>query len=132
MHEELKDNLISCLDFFKKESHSKPGIEVVGFLGIKDGKPVAKMVKNRAPDPKNYFAVDPMETLLFKSEHEFLAIFHSHIYGDEEASEWDKATSENCCISFLIYSLCSEKYSLYVPEDVEASHDNLNALKEVL
>ena len=132
MQEELNDNLKNCFEFFKRQAMSSPSMEVVGFLGLKDEKPVAKMVKNRSPDPKNYFAVDPLETLNFKSEHDFLAIFHSHIYGDSQFSEWDKITSDNCMLPFLVYSLGEEKFNLYIPEACEVSSVNLERLKDLL
>lgn len=125
-------NLKSCLDFFKNESLSCPNREIVGLWGIKNEEPIAKIVKNRAPDPQNYFAVDPLELLQFQKDHEFLAVFHSHIYGDSQFSEWDKVTSDNCLLPFIVYSLCEDKFNLYVPPDCEVSSVNLSKVKEAL
>lgn len=126
------NNLKSCLDFFKNESLACPNREIVALLGIKDGKPVAKIVKNRAPDPQNYFAVDPLELLQFQVENEFLAVFHSHIYGDSQFSEWDKITADNCLLPFVVYSLCEDKFNLYVPANCDVSSVNLSKVREAL
>ncbi len=122
-------NLKSCLDFFKNESLACPNREIVGLWGIKDGEFITKIVKNRAPDPQNYFAVDPLELLQFQKDCEFLAVFHSHIYGDSQFSDWDKVTSDNCLLPFIVYSLCEDKFNLYVPPDCEVSSVNLERIK---
>jgi proteasome lid subunit RPN8/RPN11 len=126
----MTENLKNCLDFFKKESLAHPGNEVVGFLGEKNNVPFAKMVKNRAPDPKNFFAIDPLETLNFRREYEFLAIFHSHIYGDSQFSEWDIVTSDNCCLPFIVYSIPEDKFNLYVPPSNEVCSVKIERIKE--
>jgi hypothetical protein len=126
------ENLKSCLEYFKNESLACPNREIVGLWGLKDGKPVAKIVKNRAPDPQNFFAVDPLELLMFKNEHEFLAVFHSHIYGDSQFSEWDKITADNCCLPFIVYSLGEDKFNIYVPPNLEISSVNLEKVREAL
>jgi hypothetical protein len=125
-------NLKSCLEFFKNESLACPNREIVGLWGIKDGEFITKIVKNRAPDPQNYFAVDPLELLQFQKDCEFLAVFHSHIYGDSQFSDWDKVTSDNCLLPFIVYSLCEDKFNLYVPPDCEVSSVNLGRIKEAL
>lgn len=125
-------NLKSCLNFLKNESLACSNREIVGFLGEKSGKPSAKIIKNRAPDPQNYFAVDPLEFLQFKKDFEFLAVFHSHIYGDSQFSDWDKTTSDNCLLPFIVYSLCEDKFNLYVPPDCEVSSVNLKKVKKAL
>lgn len=128
----MTDNLKSCLEFFKQESLSCPNREIVGLLGLKDGKPVAKIVKNRAPDPQNFFAVDPLELLQFQNDHEFLAVFHSHVYGDSQFSEFDRVTADNCCLPFIVYSLGEDKFGLYVPPENEVSSVNLEKVQEAL
>lgn len=128
MHAELKDNIKTCLDFLKNEAICCPNREIVGFLGLKDGKPFAKVVKNRAPDPQNYFAVDPLEYLDFQNTYEFLAVFHSHIYGDSQFSEWDKVTSDNCLVPFVVYSLSEDKFNFYSPPDCSVDLANMEVL----
>lgn len=126
------ENLQSCLEYFKRESLACPNREIVGLWGLKDGKPVAKIVKNRAPDPQNFFAVDPLELLQFQKEHEILAVFHSHIYGDSQFSEWDKITSDNCLLPFIVYSLGEDKFNVYEPPHCEVSSVNLNKVRAAL
>ena len=123
------NNIKSCLDFFKQESLACPNKEIVGLLGIQDGKPIAKIAKNRAPDPQNFFAVDPLELLMFKLEYEFLAIFHSHIYGDSQFSVFDRKTADNCCLPFIVYSLGEDKFNLYTPPLCDVSSVNLDRIK---
>lgn len=132
MNVALKDNLKTCLEFFRAESCSCSNREIVGFLGLRDGKPVAKIVKNRAPDPQNYFAVDPLEMLEFQTANEFLAIFHSHIYGDSQFSDWDTKTSDNCLIPFVVYSLSENKFNIYIPENSIAAKENIVVLEEIV
>lgn len=125
-------NLKSCLEFFKNKSLACPNREIVGLWGIKDGEFITKIVKNRAPDPQNYFAVDPLELLQFQKDCEFLAVFHSHVYGDSQFSDWDKVTSDNCLLPFIVYSLCEDKFNLYVPPHCEVVSVNLERIKEAL
>ncbi len=126
------ENIKTCLDFFKQESFAAPNREIVGFLGEKNGKPFAKIVKNRAQDPQNFFSVDPLEMLQFKSEYNFLAIFHSHIYGDSQFSDFDKVTADNCCIPFVVYSIPEAAFNIYCPPDCEVSEENVFYLREAI
>ena len=126
------ENFKSCLEFFKNESLARPNQEIVGLWGLKNGKPVAKIVKNRSPDPQNYFAVDPLEMVQFQKDHEILAVFHSHIYGDSQFSDWDKVTSDNCLLPFIVYSLGEDKFGLYEPPYCEVSGVNLSKVREAL
>lgn len=132
MHKELVDNIKNCIDFFKQESLARPNQEIVGFLGISGNKPFAKIAKNRAPDPQNHFMVDPLEMFLFEADYEFLAIFHSHIYGDSSFSEFDSTTADNCCIPFVVYSVPEDKFNLYVPPENDIGGVNLNALRAAI
>ena len=58
-----------------------------------------------------------------------VAIFHSHISGNEEASEFDIKMADNCCQEFLIYSLNSKKINIYTPETIEADVSILERIK---
>jgi|SRR6478736_7164715 len=126
------NNLKTCLEYLKKESTAHPNREIVGFLGIKENKPVAKIVKNRASDPQKYFSVDPLELLDFQNNQDFLAIFHSHIYGDSQFSEWDTVTSDNCLIPFVVYSLPEDRFNIYVPNESLVEKSNLEFLRAAL
>lgn len=125
----LAKNLFAALEFFKAESIGCPNREVVGFLGIKDGKPVAKLVSNRSPNPQEYFMVDPIEQLIFGRENNFILVFHSHIYGDSSFSEFDTACSDNLLLPFLVYSIPDGKFNLYVPPNHKSDEQTLNLLK---
>lgn len=121
-----------CLELFKTSAISDNNKEIIAFLGLKEGSAELKLIKNRSPDPQNYFAVDPLEFLEFKSNYLFLAVLHSHIYGDSQFSAFDEATSENCCLPFVVYSVPEGKFALYVPESNELDSVNLSRLKDAL
>lgn len=108
----LQEALIS----FKNQSLFSPTTEVCGLLGRKDNEYLARSLKNKHPDPKNFFSIDPLELLKFMRECEMVAVFHSHCSGDSQASDFDKATSENTLFPFLIYSLSEKKFSLFEPD----------------
>lgn len=121
--------LAEALNYLKKQSMLTPNMEICGALG-KDGENfVAQILKNKHPDPKNYFSVDPLELLAFSRKYRMVSIFHSHCVGDSQASDFDKKTSENIEIPFLIYSLPEKKFNLFIPE----FHDcDVEELKEIL
>lgn len=91
--------------------------EICGFIGFnkKTKKYIAQTEKNQSADPKNYFIISPLNYLKFKNENEIIAIFHSHVIGDEKLSEFDIKTSEVTCIPFMIFSINSRKFSFYEP-----------------
>ena len=68
-------------------------------------------MQNRSKNPEQYFIIDPYDYLLFMKDYKILSIFHSHLIGDEKASEFDKKTSESCCLAFIIYSI----YIMFTP-----------------
>ena len=106
----------SLLDFLKKESEKNLLSEICALIGIdKENNFVYQFMQNRSKDPNSYFCIDPYDYLIFGNEHSLLFIFHSHLCGDENPSEFDIKTSENCCYPFVIYSVCSEKFSIYEP-----------------
>lgn len=128
---ELAKNLSSCLEFFKRQAISSPQKEIVGFLGLKDGKPVAKITTNRSPNPQEYFMVDPMEFYSFDKEFEFIAVFHSHIYGDSEFSDFDRDSSENSVIPFIVYSLPEDKFNIYEPSGHDVDENVISTIKSL-
>jgi len=132
MQEVNFENLNNCLDFFKKESLASSSKEIVGFLGLKDNKPFAKIVKNRAQNPQEHFLVDPLEMRSFKNDYELIAVFHSHVFGDSEFSDWDKKTADNCLFPFIVYSIQEDKFGLYVPNDTDVSSVNIEALRKII
>lgn len=117
------------LQFFINSSLFSPKVEVCGLLGIKGGEYFPQMLKNKHTDPQNHFSIDPLEYLRFSQEFELVAVFHSHVVGDSQASDFDRVNSDNTMIPFLIYSLCEKKFSLFEPE----SHNcNVEELKTSL
>ncbi len=117
------------LQFFITSSLFSPKVEVCGLLGTKDGEYFPRMMKNKHSDPQNHFSIDPLEYLRFSQEFELVAVFHSHVVGDSQPSDFDKVNSENTVIPFLIYSLCEKKFSLFEPENHSC---NVGELKKQL
>lgn len=111
------DNLEELFPFLKRQAESSLLAEICGLVGLtKNNKLIYKNMQNRSKNPEIYFSIDPYEYLLFTQENDCLAIFHSHLAGDEKPSEFDIKTSENCCYSFIIYSVCTEKFFIYEPQ----------------
>jgi len=110
-------NIKEALQYFKTQSLFAPTVEICGLLGKSGENYIPVILKNKHSDPKNYFAIDPLEYLKFSRENEMVAVFHSHCIGDSQPSDFDKANSENTEMPFLIYSLPEKKFSLYQPED---------------
>ena len=102
--------------------------EVCGIIGHDSMKYIFQEGKNIANDPRSNFVLDPLQYLLFKNKYETLCIFHSHVVGDENPSEFDILMSENSCIPFLIYSLNTKKFYLYIPKNIETDLDFIKKL----
>lgn len=119
----------SALNKIKEWSSLNSTFEICGFLGKKDDKYCVIMCENQSRTPQLNFSIDPMDYLLFLDENEPIALFHSHIKGDEEASEKDIMMSENSCLPFLIYSLNSGKFSIHIPKENIADVEVLSKLK---
>lgn len=120
------------LEYFISETLRNRVCEICGFLGRKNGKFVAKIVENKHCDPKNYFAIDPLDFLLFKKEYELIAIFHDHLSGHSSPSDFDKLNSENTATPFLVYSVPEKKFSIFIPENSEVSADALEEVKNLI
>ena len=114
-------NTKDALAVIKNHCSSNPYTEVCGFMGYDQNlkKHIIQLEQNCSTDPKNFFAIDALRYLLFKQKYLFGAIVHSHIVGDEKASEFDIKMSENCCIPFLIYGLNTDKFDIYQPKNSE-------------
>jgi proteasome lid subunit RPN8/RPN11 len=117
------------LKFLKENSEKNLFTELCSLVGVdKKGNYINKFMQNRSKDPGLYFCIDPYDYLLFQKEYSLLFIFHSHLVGDEQPSEFDCKTSENCCYPFVIYSICTEKFCIYEPN--YKSYD-VNIIKEI-
>ena len=118
-------------NFFIEESKKFLTSEVCGFFGYDNDKKtyIAKIEENQASDPINFFAISPTSYLKFKQQYLLLAIFHSHVQGDESLSEFDIKTSESTCIPFMIYSINTNKFSFYEPKNKEYNTKIVNRIK---
>lgn len=115
----------------KNYAKSSTLAEVCGFIGYKD-RLVFKPARNHNREPQKFFSISPLDYLSFKRSNELLAVFHSHLNGDCQASEFDKVSAENVCLPFVIYSITEDKFSVFVPDNSEVSEDKLQILKEAL
>tara|TARA_R110000824_G_scaffold388164_1_gene583642 strand:- start:4375 stop:4788 length:414 start_codon:yes stop_codon:yes gene_type:complete len=132
MAEHVKEEK-EALEYIKKLSHKNFKGEICGFLGYDyaTNRYIVQKEENIAPDTSSLFLINPLNYLLFKDAYGMVAIFHSHIVGDETASEFDVKMADNCCQPFLIYSLNSKKINIYTPEITEADVKILERIKAV-
>ena len=115
-------------------AHSYLALEVCGFIGFDKKKKnfVLQLEKNEADDPSSYFIINPLNYLLFKEKYDMVAIFHSHIIGNEEPSEFDIKMATVCCQPFLIYSLNTKKTYIFTPQKTESNVKILNRIKAII
>lgn len=120
MDNKIEHKFISKIkDFICNSCFKNMSQEVCGFIGYdeKEKKYVAQIEKNEAIDPKTFFMINPINYLNFKNNYSILGIFHSHITGDENPSEFDIKMSESCCLPFFIFSLNTKKFFIYEPQN---------------
>ena len=124
---------ITALHKIKEMSHENFKQEICGFLGYDYEKKefIVQKEENIAKDPRSHFLINPLSYLLFKDSYSMIAVFHSHIVGDETESEFDVKMSDNCCQPFLIYSLNTKKINIYTPETIESDVNILERIKAV-
>lgn len=108
----------------------KVSIEVCGILGYDGDNYIIQECKNISEKPSEQFILDPIQYLMFKDEYSTIAIFHSHIVGDETPSDFDIMMSENSCVPFLIYSLNTKKIHIHTPKYIDADEKKLNKIKQ--
>jgi proteasome lid subunit RPN8/RPN11 len=115
-------------------ANAYPSIEICGFLGFdqESKKYITQLEENCSDDPKNFFAINALNYLLFKRKYSMLSIFHTHIIGDEEPSEFDIKMSENCCVPFLVYGLNTKNFKIYEPKNSEYDVKILERIKAKL
>lgn len=126
------NNFSDILTFLKEYSDRYFNIECCGFIGLKDGNFVAEILPNRSPEPNSFFCVDPLDFLRFKSENELLFLFHSHPNSDTEFSDLDMANADACCIASIVYSVITQKFAIYEPQNHEVDVNILNKVKGLL
>jgi len=124
----------NALHKIKEIAHKNFKREICGFLGFceETKKYVIQQEKNISTDPSSHFLINPLNYLLFKEQYKMVAVFHSHIQGNEAESEFDVKMADNCCQPFLIYSLNSKKINIYTPETIEADVNKLERIKAAL
>ena len=114
------------------ECEKKPREEVCGFV-VHDGENFDVIpIENKAINKENEFYIPAKEFLFIKEKHNLVAIYHSHIEGPAEESEFDVASSEVCCYPFVIYSMQTNRFGTYVPEYLDCNVELLNQLKKEL
>jgi proteasome lid subunit RPN8/RPN11 len=133
MVEEIKNKTISKIrDFIVNSCNEQTSQEVCGFIGYNGSEYLATVEKNDSIDPKNFFVINPVSYLMFAENNDMLAVFHSHILGDETPSEFDVKMAEACRIPFVIYSLNTKKFYIYEPSSCELNVKAFTRLKEHL
>jgi|TARA_Y100000401_G_scaffold2332_1_gene1696 proteasome lid subunit RPN8/RPN11 len=124
---------VSALHKIKEIAHKYFTKEICGFLGYdyENKEFIIQLEDNASDDPRSYFLINPLSYLMFKDSYAMVAVFHSHIMGDEKESEFDVKMSDNCCQPFLIYSLNTKKINIYTPKTIEADVNILERIKAV-
>jgi proteasome lid subunit RPN8/RPN11 len=127
------ENEKELLIFLKEQGETSLFAEICALIGIdKNKKIVYEKMQNRSKNPDQYFLIDPYDFLSFIKENEILAAFHSHLVGDEKPSSFDEKSSENCCFSFIIYSINTEKFFIYEPKYKKYDVNTIQRLKELI
>lgn len=135
MDKEIKNkSIIKIRDFIISHCINHIASEVCGLIGWDEAekKYVASIEKNEAQDPQNFFLLNPAAFLKFKNSYSLLGVYHSHVVGDENPSEFDIKMSEACCVPFITYSLNTEKFYIYEPSHSESDVKLLARIKEKL
>ena len=121
------------LSFLKEEADCSLFAELCALIGLNEKSEIVyRKMQNRSKNPEVYFIIDPYEYLEFINDFEIISVFHSHLVGDEKPSEFDEKTSENCCLAFVIYSICTEKFFIYEPQYKDYDVNTIQRLKELV
>ncbi len=133
MNEVHKFKSINLLfDFLKKEAETNLLLEICGLISFIDENFVYKRMDNLSENSNSFFRISPLDYLKFLNKYGCFCIFHSHLLSDENLSKKDEDNLNNCCKSFLIYSVITEKFKLYEPKnkdyDVNLTEQLINHL----
>ena len=121
------------LSFLKEEADCSLFAELCALIGLNSKNEIVyRKMQNRSKNPEVYFIIDPYEYLEFINDFKIISVFHSHLVGSEQPSEFDKKTSENCCLAFIIYSVCSENFFIYEPQYKDYDVNIIQRLKELV
>jgi proteasome lid subunit RPN8/RPN11 len=127
------DKLEDLVLFLRNEAESNLFSEICALVGTdENGKYCYRHMQNRSKSPESYFIIDPYDYLSFIMKRNCFGVFHSHLTGDEKPSDFDYKTSENCCYPFLIYSITTEKFFIYEPENKDYDVNIVQRLKELI
>ncbi len=121
-----KDFLNDAIDYFNKNSFK----EMCGFIYFQNQFKFEKATNYS--NSVDYFEIHPAEFLNFKLNKNLVAIIHSHINGDENLSQEDKESSENCLYPYLIYSTKTKKFSFYYKDDYEPKIELIKKLENLI
>jgi len=126
--------LKAILRKIREIAHKSPSVEVCGFLGFDKDEElfIIREESNTSPTPSQFFLINPLDYLLFKDKYEILGLFHSHVVGDEQPSDFDIKMAQNCCLPFLIYSLNTKKTHLYEPQITECDVNMVRRMKALV
>lgn len=132
----MEDKIVSksigeIKDFIINHSMRNFNNEICGFIGFdkKQENFIATIEKNESSDPSSFFVINPANYLKFKNQYSLLGVFHSHVIGDENPSDFDIRMSEASCLSFLIFSINSRKFYIYEPQNKDYDVNILTRLK---
>ena len=133
METEIKNKSLNKIkEFIIKHSDLNFNAEVCGFLGydVFDKAYVVHIEKNIAEDISNCFVIEPNNYLNFKNDYDIIAVFHSHVVGDETFSEFDIKMSELSCVPFLVFSVNSRKFNFYEPQNKDYNVKRITNFKK--
>ena len=100
-----------------EHAESQPEEEVCGTVVLDTSLLVnINREKNESIDKKNMFQISPRKLI---GQENIIGIYHSHPFGDENPSEVDKRNSEEMGVPFLIYSLVTKNFFLYIPRSYD-------------
>ena len=97
------------LEDCKRYAKGFPDQECCALIIAYDNQLIFKPTKNLHSNPVGFFAIDPVELIEYDVEY----VFHSHWNGGSRPSSFDKKSSNELCIPFLIYSLIDDDFYLY-------------------
>ena len=88
--------------------------EVCGFV-VRNGKEISAVkANNDAEDKVHLFQINPIQFLsTFQNNDEVLYVYHSHLTGSAEPSDFDLVMSKHADIDFLIYSIRDDNFKIH-------------------
>jgi len=105
--------------------------EICGLIGRDEDQYVIFLCENKSKTPSQSFSIDPIDYILFLEKYDPIALFHTHIRGNEEPSEKDIIMSENSCLPFLIYSTTTRKFKIYTPKHLHVNEEELENFQKL-